>query len=58
MPFKLYNDLKESIRLYNQKDLYEENNFIDGLPHRLKIETALYIYEDKFKNAKFLKTVK
>ena len=27
----------------------EVNTFIDNLPHKLKMETAMYIYEEKFK---------
>ena len=32
----------------------EVNDFIDDLPHKLRIETALYIYEDRYSKMKFL----
>ena len=55
LPFKLYSELKKFISIDTHKDLYEVNNFIIGLPHRLKIETALYIYEEKFNKMFFMK---
>lgn len=33
----------------------ELTNFIEELPHKLKIETSLYIYEDRYNKVKFLK---
>ena len=57
LPFKLYVSLKKSIKK-DDYDIYEVNNFMELLPHKLKTETALYIYEDKFNKMKYLKTVK
>ena len=31
----------------------ELTNFIEELPHKLKIETSLYIYEDRYNKVKF-----
>ena len=58
LPFKLYIQLKKSLTKDNNNDLYEVNQFMELLPHKLKTETALYIYEDKFSKMKYLKTVK
>jgi len=29
------------------------NTFVDELPHKLKIEVSLYIYEERYKNIIF-----
>ena len=58
LPYKLYVQLKKAIKSDNQNELYEVNNFMEQLPHKLKTETALYIYEDKFSKMKYLKMVK
>ena len=57
LPFKLYEELKKFVSLEQNKDLYEVNNFIDDLPHRLKISTGLYIYEEKFNKMVYLKSI-
>lgn len=55
LPLQLYIRLKKSIQFENQKDMNELTNFIEELPHKLKIETSLYIYEDRYNKVKFLK---
>lgn len=57
LPFKLYTELKKFISIDLHKDLYEVNKFISILPHSLKIETALYIYEEKFSQLIFMKSI-
>ena len=54
LPFNLYVQLKKSVSFENKKDLNEVNDFLDGLPHKLKMETAMYIYEDRFIKMRFL----
>ena len=31
------------------------NNFVEDLPHALKVEVSLYIYEERYKKLKFFK---
>jgi CRP-like cAMP-binding protein len=31
------------------------NNFVEDLPHQLKVEVSLYIYEERYKKLKFFK---
>lgn len=39
-----------------KKDLEDLHMFIDVLPHKLKIETCLYIYEERYSNSSILET--
>jgi len=39
----------------NKKDMQDYNNFVISLPHKLKIEVSLYIYEDRYKKIKFFR---
>lgn len=36
-----------------QKDINELNNFLEALPHKIKIELSLYIYEGRYSEMKF-----
>lgn len=51
----LFTRLKKSLVYENLKDSNDMNNFVMQLPHKLKIELSLYIYEDRYKKIKFLK---
>jgi hypothetical protein len=55
LPMELYIKLKKSIMYENKKDMQDYNNFVINLPHKLKIEVSLYIYEDRYKKIKFFK---
>ena len=57
LPFKLYVNLKKAIGFHNNKDFLETNLFMENLPHKLRMETAMYIYEDKFNELKYLKSI-
>lgn len=57
LPFRLFLQLKKSIGFENVNDSQETNEFIQELPYRLRMEVALYIYEEKFNDMKFLKQI-
>ena len=57
IPFRLYNNLKKNVEPGDHKVSDEINTFIDTLPHKLKMETALYIYEGHFKTMRFMKGI-
>lgn len=42
----------------DHKKTNEVNSFIDELPHKLKMETAMYIYEEKFKTMRWFSLIK
>lgn len=54
LPFDLVAKLKQSISLNHSKGIEDQSQFIEGLPHNLKMELSLYLYED-FKTIYFLK---
>lgn len=51
----MYIRLKRSITYENNNDKNEINDFIKELPHALKIELSLHIYEDRYKQINFFK---
>jgi len=51
----LYIRLKRSITYGNNNDKNEINDFLKELPHTLKIELSLHIYEDRYKQINFFK---
>lgn len=59
LPLELYIRLKKSLNQYtnhnNQQDI---TKFVEDLPHKLKIEISIYIYEEKYKKIKMFKTMK
>lgn len=57
LPFSLYIQLKKTLSFENHKDLNEVNDFMENLPHKLKMETALYIYHDRFNKMKYLSEI-
>lgn len=55
LPLDLYARLKQSLK-YNQKqDIDDLNQFVDELPHKLKIEVSLFIHEQTYRKINFLK---
>lgn len=36
-----------------KKDNQDLNKWVDELPHKLKVEVSLYIYEQRYKNINF-----
>lgn len=55
LPLDLYIRLKKNLNYENQKDFQEINQFVETLPHKLKIEVSLYIYEERYKRIRFFK---
>ena len=50
---ELYKKCKKTLE-YTQNNEYEEmNKFLDELPHNLKMDVSLFIYEERYKNIKF-----
>ena len=53
LPENLYVRLIKSLQYVHQKSMEDINTFVDELPHKLKIEVSLYIYEERYKNIMF-----
>ena len=45
MPLDLFIRLKKSMGYESKKDMHDLSNFLEELPHKLKIEVSLYVYE-------------
>jgi hypothetical protein len=43
----------KAINYEKKKDLHELNCFVEDLPHALKVEVSLYIYEDRYNKIQF-----
>jgi hypothetical protein len=56
LPLDLFVRIKQSLAYENKKDLEEVNKFVEDLPYKLRIETSLYIYEDRYSKIKFFKS--
>ena len=53
LPDEYYIKCKRNLE-YSQNNEYEEmNKFLDELPHKLKIDISLFIYEERYKHIKF-----
>jgi hypothetical protein len=55
LPLDLYLRIKQSLRYNSKRDLEDLNNFVDELPHKLKIEVSLFIHEEIYKQVDFLR---
>ena len=55
LPLELYNKLKKTIGYEAKKELTDVNDFVASLPHKLKIEASLYIYEKRYNQIKFFR---
>ena len=50
---ELYIKCKRNLE-FSQNNEYEEmNKFLDELPHKLKIDLSLFIYEERYKHIRF-----
>lgn len=47
--------MKRSIGYESKKDINELTRFLDDLPHKLKTEVSLYVYESRYENIQFFK---
>jgi len=54
LPFKLYDNVKKSISFQNN-DIEDLQQFVDELPHDLKLEVSLFIFEKTFKKIDYLR---
>ena len=55
LPLGLYTRLKQSLRHNSKKDQEQIDDFVEELPHRLKLEVSLFIHESTYKSIDFLK---
>lgn len=55
LPLDLFIKIKKSLGYENKKDINELTHFLDTLPHKLKTEVSLYVYESRYENIKFFK---
>lgn len=55
MPLTLYANLKSSINYSANNDLQEIHDYVEQLPHKLKIELSKYLYKDLSLRLDFLK---
>ena len=53
-PLELFVKLKQSLKYNYSQDFDDYSNFVDELPHNLKIEVSLYLHEETYKKMKFL----
>ena len=51
----LYARLKQSLQYNHKKDIDDLNQFVEELPHKLKIEVSLFLHEQTYRNIVFLK---
>ncbi len=54
LPLDLYQRLKQSLKYNYNKDMDDLNDFVDDLPHKLKIEVSLFLHEDTYNKIAFL----
>ena len=54
IPLNLYSRLKQSLNHHHSKDLEDTHNFLQTLPHKLKLELSAYIYQSTYENLYFL----
>lgn len=47
--------LKQSLNISHSKMMASQTEFIDDLPHVLKMELSIYLYEDMHKSVRFLR---
>ena len=54
LPLEFYGRLKLAINSNENKDIDDENKFINCLPDQLKVELSVYLYRNMLDNIKFL----
>lgn len=50
---ELYIKCKRNLEFSQNNEFEEMNKFLDDLPHKLKIDLSLFIYEERYKHIKF-----
>lgn len=55
LPLDLYVRCKRVLEFQTQSKETDINNLLDELPHKLKVEISMYIYEKRYKKIKFFK---
>ena len=55
LPLSLFIRLKKSMGYESKKDMHDLNKFLEELPHKLKIEVSLYVYEQRYNKIKFFR---
>lgn len=45
LPLELYTNLKQTLKFNAKQDMEELNDFVEGLPHNLKIQVSLFLHE-------------
>lgn len=55
LPLDLYNRIKKSLGYEVAKDINQLQMFLDHLPHKLKTEVSLYVYESRYENIQYFK---
>ena len=48
LPLDLYIRLQRNLNFEIKKDFHEINRFVENLPHKLRIEVSLHIYEERY----------
>lgn len=56
LPLDLYQRLKQSLKYNQMKDIDDLNNFVEDLPHQLKIDVSLFLHEQTYMKIDFLKS--
>jgi len=55
LPLDLYQRLKQAVKYDSNKDLQDIHLFVEELPHKLKLETSLFIHESTYKRIDIFK---
>ena len=54
LPLDLYMQCKKNLEYSNKSNYSEIVEFLDNLPHKLKMEVSVYIHESRYNKLKFL----
>lgn len=54
-PLPLFSKIKKNLKFNYTQDLRSVNKFVEDLPHNLKTELSVYIYEKVYRQVDFLK---
>lgn len=55
LPLDLFIKIKKSMGYESQQDMNELHQFINELPHKLKTEVSIYVFEQRYAKIKFFK---
>ena len=53
LPIDLHARVKKTFGYGNKKEMTDITHFISQLPHKLKVECSLYIFENRYSKIKF-----